>query len=206
MISRRLIAVILALAGILLAVPAGHSEEKPAAQPAEAAKNAEAQKPVKKAEAKQVPLAVTEEAIQELENRKKRLDEREAALDERARALDVQEKILKDKLQKLEELNKKMADRLDAYKKEHEERVTKVVSMMETMKPQAAAEYVENLEPVLAVEVLSRIQVQKAAKIMNLVDKKKAARLSEMYTGYRDVEDNPAPADKKEVPAKPQQL
>src|SRR5689334_12968780 len=50
------------------------------------------------------PIAVTEEALREFESRKKSLDAREQQLDERARALDLQEKILKEKLHKMEEL------------------------------------------------------------------------------------------------------
>lgn len=141
------------------------------------------------------PIALTVEAIQELEERKKALDAREQQLSERAKALEIQEKVLKDKLRKMEELNQKMSERLDGFKKDHEQKVIKLVTVVETMKPQAAAEYVENLDPELAVEILARIQVVKAAKILNLVDKKKSARLTELYTGYRDkIDDAVAPA------------
>lgn len=138
------------------------------------------------AENRGTPIAVTAEALQEFENRKKELDAREKELADRSKSLDMQEKILQEKLRKMEELNKKMADRLEVYKKEHEERITKMVSMVEAMKPQAAAEYVENLDPNLAVELLARLETKRAAKILNLADKKKTARLSELYTGYRD--------------------
>lgn len=131
-------------------------------------------------------ITITEDALQEFENRKKQLDARERELDEKAKALDLQDKILKEKLKKMEDLNRKMAERLEKYKKDHEDKLAKMVGMVEAMKPQAAAEYVENLDPDLAVEILSRLDVKKAAKILNLADKKKTARLSEMYTGYRD--------------------
>lgn len=143
------------------------------------------------------PIALTAEAIQELEKRKSDLDARARELDDRARNLEVQEKILKEKLHKMEELNNKMAERLEKYKKEFENRVTKLVVVVESMKPQSAAEYVENLDPQLAVEILSRIDVKKAAKILNLADKKKGARLSELYTGYRDT----IPMDEKKTEA-----
>jgi flagellar motility protein MotE (MotC chaperone) len=149
------------------------------------------------------PVALTMEAIQELEERKRSLDARERQLNERAKALEIQEKVLKEKLQRMEDLNKKMAERLENFKRDHEERVMKLVAVVETMRPQAAAEYVENLDPELAVEILARIQVPRAARILNPVDRKRSARLTELYAGYRDrveVESPPAAEGKEEQP------
>ncbi len=165
--------------------------------------------PVKQAAAQSsTPIALTEEGIKELETRKVSMEAKERELEERARSLDIQEKILKEKLKKMEELNGKMAERLEKYKKEHEERVSKVVTVVEGMKPQSAAEYLENLDPQLAVEILSRINVKNASKILNLVDKKKGARLSELYTGYRDTMpmEEKKPEAQKEVPNNSQKM
>ncbi len=151
----------------------------------------------------QTPVALTLEAIQELEERKNALDLRERLLDERKQELDLQEKLLKEKLAKIEALNQKMAEKLDGFTKEHDQKITKLVTVVETMRPQAAAEYVENLDPELAVQILTRIQVAKAAKILNLVNKKQSAQLTELYTGYRQTMEKPgdrAPAAAKEVP------
>jgi flagellar motility protein MotE (MotC chaperone) len=157
------------------------------ASAAEAAKAEPSEAPKAKPAAKKAtPVALTMEAIQELEDRKNTLDSRERELTERAKNLDVQEKVLKEKLRRMEELNGKMAEKLDGFKKEHEDKIAKLVAVVEGMKPAAAAEYVENLEPELAVEILGRMQVVKASKLLNLVDKKKSARLTEMFTGYRD--------------------
>lgn len=139
-----------------------------------------------KNEKKETPIALTVEALQEFETRKKNLDEREKSLNERASSLDVQEKVLREKLKKMEELNKKMSERLEKFKKEHEEKIVKLVAMVESMKPQSAAEYIENMDAELAVEILSRLDTKRAAKIINLADKKKSAKLSELYTGYRE--------------------
>ncbi len=138
------------------------------------------------------PIALTVEALQELDERKNALDLREKQLAEKARDLEIQEKLLKEKLKKMEELNKKMADRLDVFKKEHEGKITKLVTVVEGMKPEAAARYVETLDPALAVEILTRIKETKASKILNLVDKKVSAKLTELYTGYREVGEEPA--------------
>lgn len=132
------------------------------------------------------PLAVTPEALQELQARRDSLEKREKELDDRSRALDIQEKLLQEKLRRMEELNQKMAERLESYKNQNDGKVKKLVTMLETMRPQAAASYLESVDPYLAVEVLTRIDVTKAAKVMNLVDKKRSARLTELYAGYRD--------------------
>lgn len=147
------------------------------------------------------PVALTMEAIQELERRKQDLEARERLLAERAKALEVQEKLLKEKMAKMEELTRKMAERLDKFKKEHEDKVGKLVTMTESMRPQAAADYLEKLDPDLAVEIISRINVTKAAKIMNLVNKEKGARLTELYAGYLEgLKQDAQPTATKEVP------
>ncbi|HEY8278959.1 MAG TPA: hypothetical protein VIH99_05005 [Bdellovibrionota bacterium] len=143
---------------------------------------------------KTTPVALTMEAIQELEERKTALDSREKQLDERGRDYEIQEKLLKEKLRKMEDLNKRMAERLDSFKKDHEQRIAKLVTVVEGMKPEMAARYVENLDANLAVEILARIKEQKASKILNLVDKKMGAKLTELYTGYRDSLEEPPPA------------
>ncbi|MCO5144514.1 MAG: hypothetical protein M9962_15665 [Oligoflexia bacterium] len=157
-----------------IAISASDEKEKPVVS---VAKKQEKPKSV-------TPVALTLEAIQELEDRKKELDAREQRVAEKENELKLQEKIIQEKLKKIEELQSAISNKLDGFKTEHEGKITKLVSVVETMKPQAAAEYLENLDPELAVEILAKIQIAKAAKILNLVDKKKGAKLSELYTGY----------------------
>lgn len=184
-------------AAIALLVAASVTAEEPK-KAEEPAKPAAPAAPVAKSSN---PVALTIEAIEELETRKKILDARERDLEERAKGLEIQEKVLREKLKRMEELNRKMAERLDSFKKDHEQRVTKLVAVVEGMRPQSAADYVSNLDADLAVEILSRIQTAKASKILNLVDKKIGAKLTEMYTGYRQsMQDAAAPqAENKEV-------
>ncbi len=181
---------------LVAAVSLVRAEEEP--KPADAVKNAadkaSAEKTPAPAKKKSTPIALTMEGIRELEERKVALDAREKALEERARDLDLQEKLLKEKLRKMEELNKKMAERLDTYKKDHEAKIVKLVTVVEGMRPEAAARYVEALDPELAVEILARMKEQRASKILNLLDKQKGARLTELYTGYRDSIEEPAAA------------
>ncbi|RYZ95310.1 MAG: hypothetical protein EOP11_25120 [Proteobacteria bacterium] len=105
----------------------------------------------------------------------------------------------------MEELNAQMSEKLDGFKKEHEGKITKLVAVVEGMKPAAAAEYIENLDAELAVEILARMNTAKASKLLNLVNKKQSARLTELYTGYRDnvkgTSGAPAPASVAPAPA-----
>lgn len=186
--------VLLFVAVISLAQAEDAAKPSPAAEVKKAVEAAAAAPAAPAAKAKQTPIALTLEGIQELEDRKVALDAREKQLEERARDLEIQEKLLKEKLKKMESLNQRMAERLDVFKKDHEGRIGKLVTVVEGMKPEMAARYVEALDAYLAVEILSRIQTQKASKILNLVDKQKSARLTELYTGYRStIEELPAP-------------
>lgn len=187
---------------LVAAVGLVRAEDAPKAEAVQKAAEKAAEDPAKLAPKKSsAPLALSAEAIQELEDRKVALDAREKQLNERARDLELQEKLLKEKLHKMEELNKKMAERLDVFKKDHEGRIGKLVTVVEGMKPDAAARYVEALDPELAVEILARIKEAKASKILNLVDKKLGAKLTELYTGYRENMDEAAQPAAKEAPA-----
>ncbi len=134
---------------------------------------------------KSTALALSAEAISELESKQRQLEEREKALDERSEAISVQERILQEKMRRIDKISKKMAERLDQFKARSQEKITKLVSVVEGMKPDAAAKFFESVDPNLAVEVLTRIDTKRASKILNKVDKDRSARLSELYTGYR---------------------
>lgn len=130
------------------------------------------------------PVMLTEEALREFNEQRKRLEEKERLLEERERALAIQEKIIIDKLSRIEKLNKAMGSRLDGYKKESEAKIDKLVKIIEGMKPVEAAKFLENIDPGLAVNILSKIEVQRASKVLNMIDKRVSARLTEKFTGY----------------------
>ncbi len=198
---------------IFLTIPMGLFAEEPPKQKeaAPVAANEENRAPAMASAPKKIeekPLALSAEAIRELEEREKSIEEREKELEERSQAIAVQEKVLYNKLKRIEEVSAKMAGRLDKYKEDTEGRVAKIVAMLETMKPDASAAYIESVDPFLAVEVMARINVQKAAKIWNKMDKKVSARLSELYTGFRSKIEKetttPSPANNdsaKSIPA-----
>lgn len=136
--------------------------------------------------AKKAPvLALSREAINEIEIRQAQLQEQEKILQEREESIKIQEKILSEKMKRIELISEKMAERLDSFKQRSQEKIGKLVSVVEGMKPDAAAKFFESVDPNLAVEVLTRIDTQRASKILNKVDKERSARLSELYTGYR---------------------
>ena len=142
------------------------------------------------AAAKRQPLELDELAVLELEERERRIEEKEKQLEERMQAVAVQEKVLQNKLKRIQEITQKIAERLDNFQKASTGKVEKLVTVIEKMKSGEAAKFFENMDPYLAVAVLARIDVQRAAKIMNQMDKEISAKLSELYTGYRSRMEN----------------
>lgn len=181
------------------AAAANPEAQAPAAAPAATVAAAKERDPAM-ATAQKTPLVLSAEGMKELENRERAIAEKEKELTERENAIQVQERILQNKLKRIEEVSKKMAGRLDRFKEESEGKVGKMVTMLENMKPDAAAAYIENVDPFLAVEVMARINVQKAAKIWNKMDKKISARLSELYTGFRTHIEKEQPREQQPAP------
>lgn len=126
--------------------------------------------------------------VAELENKRQALDARERALNEHETRIKDREKDLDKKIQEMERLRAAVSGELETQKKNNEERVTKLVSVFETMTPKSASGVFETLDDWLAVEALKRMDVKRVAKVMNLMDKARSAKLSEMLTGYYKAE------------------
>lgn len=161
------------------------ADEKKAEKTGEAASeeiNTKAQK--KRSISSDEPIAFTEVAVKEFLELQEKVKTKEKELEERERALEIQEKIIREKLGRIEKLNKAMSKRLDEYKEESNQNVDKLVKIIEGMKPVEAARFVENIDPGLAVNIFDKISVQRASKILNMIDKRVSARLTEKYTGF----------------------
>ena len=168
---------------------AKEAEKGPKAGRKPASEQGDAEDTVKKEDVARKPnfkaLPLSEIGLLELEARNRQLEDKARKLDERQRAIEVQERILGNKMKRIEEISEKMAERLETFKKVSQGKIKKLVTVIESMKADAAARYFESVDPHLAVEVLTRIDVKRAAKILNKVDKDRSARLTELYTGYR---------------------
>jgi flagellar motility protein MotE (MotC chaperone) len=128
-------------------------------------------------------VSISEHA-QKLEEKERALSQREMAIVERERLLEQREKDLDSRIQKLEALRATIQGEFEEQRKANEERVVKLVQVMETMTPKSASGVLENIDDSLAVEVLKRLETKRMAKILNIMDKNRSARLSELMTGY----------------------
>ena len=122
----------------------------------------------------------SEEVIQDIENREKKLQDRETALAEREKEAEAQLKAVKEELAKLEnrqtEIQSSRARELAA----NEEKVNKLIETLESMSPKAAAGVLGGVDEELAVTALTRITSVKAGKILSNLKNEKSSRLSEM--------------------------
>ncbi len=132
-----------------------------------------------------------------LENKKAELQAREVALVEQERKLTEREADLDKKLKELTAVREGINASMAQNRHGNEERITRMVTVFETMQPKAVSQVFETLDDWLAVDVLKRMDTKKAAKIMNLMERNRSAKLSELLTGYYH-ERNPASAAQKD--------
>ena len=136
----------------------------------------------------------------ELEEKRVVLEAKQQQVDEQELRLKEREKEIERKLKEMERLRAEVSGELDEQRKAGEEKVAKVVSVLETMTPKAASALMETLDDWLSVDVFKRMDTKRVAKIMNLMDKNRSAKLSELMTGYYHPE-----ADRKVSSVKPGQ-
>jgi flagellar motility protein MotE (MotC chaperone) len=122
----------------------------------------------------------SQEIIEDLEAREKKLLERETALKEKEKELQAQAVAIKEELSKLEA--KKGDDQVARQKAvaAREEQVNKLMETFEGMSPKAAAQVLAGVEEELAVMALSRLTSVKAGKVLSNLKAEKSARLSEL--------------------------
>ena len=120
----------------------------------------------------------------ELERKRVENSKKETELAGYEKKLKDQETALNAKLKELEVMRAAISGELEGQKKDNEDRVTKMVTVFETMSPKSAAAVMETIDDWLAVDVLKRMDVKRMAKIMNTMDKSRSAKLSELMTGY----------------------
>ncbi len=124
------------------------------------------------------------ETIFSIQEREKQIEDQKNELKDREDKINEREKALDEKIKKLETLRQSITGELEVQKKQNEEKVVRLTSVLETMTPKASSALLETTEENLAVEVLKRMDIKKVAKILNVMDKNKSARLSELLTGY----------------------
>lgn len=107
--------------------------------------------------------------------REKELNRREAELN----ALELE---LDGKLERLQELERKMQKLIDAASVLQDEKMQHLVDVYSNMKPKQAAQVLETLDPTIAVKILAEMSGRKAGEVLSLVRADIAAYLSEALT------------------------
>ncbi len=122
----------------------------------------------------------SEEIVQDIELREKKLLEREAALREKEKELQAQQVVIKEELGKLEgKRNEEQVARQKALAA-REEQVNKLMETFEGMSPKAAAQVLGGVDDELAVMALGRLSTVKAGKVLGNLKADQSARLSEL--------------------------
>jgi len=122
----------------------------------------------------------SEEIVQDIELREKKLLERETALREKEKELQAQQTVIKEELSKLE--GKRTEEQVARQKAlaAREEQVNKLMETFEGMSPKAAAQVLGGVDDELAVMALGRLSTLKAGKILGNLKAEQSARLSEL--------------------------
>jgi len=137
------------------------------------------------------------QALADLNQSRKSIEERESALQAREAELAAREKALEERMKQLEAFRGE-ATKLDAaLAKESEEKAARTVELLESMSPKAASALLATSDDRLAVRAMSRMSTQKLSKIMNLIEPKRSVRLMELLAGTG----TPAVEAEKQVPS-----
>lgn len=167
------------------------------------AESSEVKKPARKLSSE---CLASEEVIQDLESREKKLKQREETLNEKEKDLTAQQSAVKEEMTKLEG---KRAEIQGAHQKEladREEQVAKLIETFESMSPKSAAQVMNGVDDELAVMTLSKLSSTKAGKILANLKPEKSAHLSELMAygktkngkeSSRAESENRAPASNK---------
>jgi flagellar motility protein MotE (MotC chaperone) len=146
------------------------------------------------------------QALTDMNQRKKSLDDREAALAAREQEIANREKAVEERLKEVQaqraELEKVQAERT----KEHEEKVARTVEILESMTPKAASQLISTTDEKLAVEAIGRMSTAKVSKIMNLMDPKRSVRLMELLAGSGGAASKPTESAPDNRPKKEEKL
>jgi flagellar motility protein MotE (MotC chaperone) len=136
------------------------------------------------------PLSMSNEEIellQQLGERRQRLNAREEALNERESLIKAAEKRLEDKIADLEALKSTIEDLLVKYDEQEDKQLTRLVNIYEKMKADDAARIFEDLEMPILLKVVDRMNERKTAPILAEMESAKAQALTLKLAERRDL-------------------
>jgi len=118
--------------------------------------------------------------LQELDVRRIELERREQALRVREKLADLAEAELKDRVEKMGELQTQLTNLLKNLSNKEEAELVQLAKIYEEMKPQSAAIVLNKLDDNIVFDLFKRMNRKDTAQIMEKMDPTKARRISKM--------------------------
>ncbi len=117
----------------------------------------------------------------ELLEKEEAIKVRELAIKKDQEQLDMNKEDFKKKLIEFQDSQKKFLGCVDEKNQKADKRITQMVDVISSMKPQNAADVLSIQDPDLSVRILSELDAIKLSKIFNLMDKEVSARLQKQF-------------------------
>tara|TARA_Y100000780_G_scaffold231177_1_gene255653 strand:- start:169250 stop:169822 length:573 start_codon:yes stop_codon:yes gene_type:complete len=125
--------------------------------------------------------------LQELDIRRIELERREQALRVREKLADLAEAELKDRVEKMNELQKQLTVLLKNLSNKEEAELVQLAKIYEEMRPNNAAIVLNKLDDNIVFDLFKRMNRKDTAKIMEKMDPIKARRISKMLAEKSDL-------------------
>lgn len=125
--------------------------------------------------------------LQELDTRRIELERREQALRVREKLADLAEAELKDRVEKMNELQKQLTVLLKNLSNKEEAELVQLAKIYEEMRPNNAAIVLNKLDDNIVFDLFKRMNRKDTAKIMEKMDPIKARRISKMLAEKSDL-------------------
>ncbi len=179
--------------GATLAVPPAADAEADGPAEGEAAtraRDATRGRPMRKLGDDPALLSQSEmDILQQLAERRDRVDKREQEIDVRSAILKAAEARIDKKVEEMKNLQATIERLLAAYDEQQEKKVASLVKIYESMKPKEAAKIFEELEMDVLLMVVERINSRRLAPILAVMSPQKAREVTVELSRLRQLSD-----------------
>jgi flagellar motility protein MotE (MotC chaperone) len=124
--------------------------------------------------------------LNSLQTRKEELDRKESLIKENEKRLEQEKKEIEVKLEDVKKIRDEIAKKMDEKVKVEEDRMSKMVSSFENMKPASAASIFENMDVNLVVKIMDRMKSKNVAMIMDKMSQDKATNITTSFALLKD--------------------
>lgn len=171
--------------------PAGADAEAPAeGEAATRTRDATRGRPIRKLGDDPTLLSQAEmDILQQLAERRDRIEKREQELEVRGAMLKAAESRIDKKVEEMKSLQATIEQLLAAYDEQQEKKVASLVKIYETMKPKEAAKIFEELEMDVLLMVVERFNGRRLAPVLAAMDPKKAREVTVELSRLRNLPD-----------------